>query len=479
MTAEMRVAWIGLLCVLNVGCGLDADLGYGGGPEAVVLKRNGGWCWYQDERVVVVGSKLVFGSVAGTTRDGVERGDVEVTSYDLASGASASFTLAEKFQSDDHDVPALLELPDGKILASFMTHGGSGTSADTRAMYWRISERAGGVSAWGPTRTADVGGSISYSNLFRLEAEGGRLYNFHRNGRGQQGERNPHFMVSDDGGESFNYGSRLLSWPRPASDDPKFSGIDGGRPYLKYASNGLDTIHFIASEDHPRAYDNSIYHGFMRDGRVFGSDGTLIAQLDGEGAAPRPPELTRVFEGDRDHVAWTIDLHLDQAGRPYCVFSVQRDGADERGVREDTTGGQDHRYYYARWDGARWLVNEMAFAGSRLYAGEDDYTGLAALHPMDPDTVFISTDADPSTDEPLVSGADGQRHYEIFRGRTDDGGRSWSWTGVTSDSTADNLRPIVPIQEAGKTTLLWLRGDYRAYTDYDMDVVGLIGIEAN
>ncbi len=468
----MRAVIVVFFCVLVGACSprdvnVEASV-----PEPLILKRNGGWCWYQDERAIVVGSKLLFGSVAGVDRDGSDAGDVEVTSYDMLSGALVGFKLAPRFQGDDHDTPALLELPDGRVLASFMTHGGGGTDADTRAMYWRITERAGAVAEWGPTREADVGGSISYSNLFRLEGEGGRIYNFHRNGRGGEGERNPHFMISEDSGETFTYGGRLLLWPRPAGDDPKFTGIDGGRPYLKYASDGVDTIHFIASEDHPRAYDNSIYHGFFRDGRIFRSDGTAVGAV-GSGA-PSPNELTRVFEGDADHVAWTIDLHLDAAGRPYCAFSVQRDAAAERSQRAGTAGGQDHRYYYGRWDGERWRTHEMAFAGTRLYPGEDDYTGLVALHPNDPDTVFISTNADPATGESLVSSADGERHYEIFRGRTGDGGETWRWRAVTADSTADNLRPIVPIWTPGKTALLWLRGEYRAYTDYDLDIVGLI-----
>ena len=476
----MRSLWPSLCVFVIGGCAAAPDADGPSFPEPVVLKRNGGWCWYQDERAIVIGSKLIFGSVAGTSRDGSERGDVQVTSYDLDSGRAAGFTLAEKFQSDDHDVPALLELPDGRVLASFMTHGGSGTSADTRSMYWRISARAGDVSAWTPVRSTDVSGSISYSNLFRLGAEGGRIYNFHRSGRGETGERNPHFVVSDDNGETFVYGGRLLKWARPTAEDPSFTGIDGGRPYLKYASDGVDTIHFIATEDHPRAYDNSIYHGFLRDGRIFRSDGTEVASIDPEGVdAPSPTDLTPVFQGDHDHVAWTVDLHLDKDGHPYCVFSVQRDGAPERGNRGATSVGQDHRYYYARWDGERWHADEMAFAGTRLYQGEDDYTGLAALDPMDPYTVFISTDADPSTGEPLVSMTDGQRHYEIFRGRTGDRGQNWTWTAVTSDSTADNLRPIVPTQQGGEAILLWLHGEYRTYTDYDLDVVGLIGIDAH
>ena len=137
-------------------------------------------------------------------------------------------------------------------------------------------------------------------------------------------------------------------------------------------------------------------------------------------------------------------------------------------------GGEDHRYRYARWTGREWVDYEIAYAGSRLYAGEDDYTGTIALDPADPNVVYISTNADPASGKPLVSKSDSQRHYEIFKGATRDGGKSWSWTAVTSNSAVDNIRPIVPGWDGNHTALIWLRGRYAAYTNYDLDVVGTI-----
>ncbi len=89
-------------------------------------------------------------------------------------------------------------------------------------------------------------------------------------------------------------------------------------------------------------------------------------------------------------------------------------------------------------------------------------------------TVYISTNVEPKSGAPLLSRADGKRHYEIFRGTTTDGGASWSWTSITADSSADNLRPFVPDGSGDNTVLLWLRGTYRAYTDYNLAVVGVI-----
>ena len=259
--------------------------------------------------------------------------------------------------------------------------------------------------------------------------------------------------------------------------DPAFTGISGGRPYLKYAQQGDATIHFVATDDHPRSYDNSLYHAFIRGGLLHHSDGRVIGPLSRTTLTPtRPRDLTCVFRGDADHVAWMCDLHLDRAGRPRIVFSVQRDGAAGRGNPRAANDGLDLRYHYARWDGAAWQVNEIAHAGTRLYAGEDDYAGLAAIDPQQPDTVFISTNSDPIRGAPLISAADGRRHWEIFRGDSGDQGRTFVWQAITRDSPVDNLRPIIPIWPAAgdRRIVLWLRGTYRKYTDFDLDVVGLL-----
>ena len=116
---------------------------------------------------------------------------------------------------------------------------------------------------------------------------------------------------------------------------------------------------------------------------------------------------------------------------------------------------------YGRWDGSAWRVHEIAYAGTRLYAGEDDYTGLAALDPNNPDVVYISTDAEPVTGTPLVSTADGERHHELFRGTTRDFGATWSWEPITANSTMDNLRPLVPRWKDRRTALVWMRGSYK------------------
>lgn len=402
-------------------------------PAPTLLKANGGWCWYQDERAIIADNQLIFGSVSSP------EGHVEVTAYDLIEKATQQFVLHTNLQSDDHNVPALLERPDGRILAVYSKHG------NDPYMRWRITERPHDISRWTEEKRADVGAGNTYSNLFQLSEEEGPIYNFHR-GRGW----NPNYMFSHDDGETWQYGGRLLT--------------ADGRPYVKYASNHQDVIHFITTEHHPHDYNNSIFHGFIRDGWVHHSNGERIAALPQSVETDlHPTDLTQVFAGDANNVAWTIDLHLDDQGRPYTAFSVQKN--------QDTA---DHRYYYGRWYGEQWQVYEMAYAGSNLYESQQDYTGLVALDPNEPSRVFISTDVDPQSGEKLIHNHDYQQRYEIFMGQTQDGGASWSWTAITANSKTDNLRPIVPAWDRQNTFLLWLQGAYTSYTNYDQNVVGFL-----
>jgi BNR repeat-containing family member len=415
----------------------------------IQFNANGAWSWFEDERVIVdaAAGKIVVSSVAdGSGLGGAARsGDVDVAAYDLAAGAVEQFVLHEGLQDDDHNSAALSVRPDGRYLALYATHG---SDALTR---YRISSNPGDISSWGAEQTFNNGIGTTYSNLHRLSAEGGRIYNFTRTVG-----FDPNFLISNDNGETWTYGGRLLDGP--------------GRPYVKYTSNGVDTIHVLNTEQHPRNFDNSVYHSTIRGGEVFDSFGNKIDNLDAVGMSPTAG--TRVFAGDADNVAWVSDIHLDAAGRPFVGFTVQKDGAG----LPTGQGGMDHRYYYGRFDGAAWHVHEMAYGGTKLYAGEDDYTGNIGLVPDDPNTVYISTDVHPRTQSQLI-GADGQRHYELFQGKTNDGGATWSWLPVTFNSFQDNLRPILPAWNAENSALVWMRGTYTTFTNYDLKVVGLVNPE--
>src|SRR2546425_8002041 len=121
----------------------------------------------------------------------------------------------------------------------------------------------------------------------------------------------------------------------------------------------------------PRDYDNSLYHAFIRDGAIYLSDGTRRGKLSETTETDLNAwDLTKVFQGDPDNVAWMCDLELDAAQRPYVVFTVQKDG---RGLPRGQ-GGFDHRFEYARWGGSAWRGDEIAHARRGGDARGEGYT---------------------------------------------------------------------------------------------------------
>lgn len=413
--------------------------------QPIILNDDAGWCWFQDERAIFAGNKLITGTVASGSRDPSRKGDIDVNSIDLATGEVLSFTLHKNLENDDHDAPALIELPGGRILAVYSRHG------TDKVIRHRTTAEPGDIGAWSEEKTFRIGALFygpTYSNVYRL-AGTGEIYDFHR-GR----KFNPNAIVSRDNGRSWKYAGLLLKGK--------------GRPYARYASNNVDTVHFIVTEQHPRDFDNSLYHGYVRGGLIHDSFGNVVGELGRKPAAHAG--LTRFFAGDADNVAWPADADLDESGKLYVVYSVQKDGAGLLPGR----GGMDHRYRYAVFDGEQWQDHEIGFAGSKLYAGEDDYTGLACLHPGEPGTVYFSADVDPASGDPLISAADGERHYELWKGVTSDGGESWVFTPITRDSAEDQIRPNVPIGGPPGSALIWLRGELETYRRYDLEQVVLV-----
>lgn len=418
----------------------------------ILINDNGAWSWFEDERAIVdlsagTAGKLIVSSVgnAAGTGGAARNGDIEVVSLDLATSVvSAPFTLRDSLEADDHDSAALWRRPNGTYLASYSRHGGD---ALTR---FRISSAAGDASAWSAEQTFANSAGTTYSNLHYLPNDNGgagRLYNFTRNVN-----FDPNVLVSNDLGNTWSYGGKLLT-----------EGGTNDRPYVRYYSDS-QRVQLTTTERHPRNYDNSIYAGYVQDGKLYNSFGAVVDSNVLDSSGMPPSSLTPVFTtgtqfgGVTMRRAWTIDVGIDSGGLPYTLFQARANDSD-----------LDHRFFYARFTGTQWNVHEIAKAGGYLYFQENDYTGLGALDPSNPNRLFISSKIDPRTQVAMA-------HYEIFEGNTANGGATWTWLPITFGSTMDNLRPIVPKWDAGHTALLWMRGTYSTYTSYNLDIVGLTAI---
>lgn len=455
----MRVLLLALLPFLAGACRArpatrpDATRGFVAG-RLVTFNDNGAWCWFQDPRVLVdpASDTLLVGSVAAAEGPGgpARAGNVEITRYALATGRSETFVLHENLEVDDHVAPALFVRPDGRYLAMYAGHRSDDLSR------WRVSVHPHDTTSWQPERTFDwsahTGGSrVTYANLHYLPAEG-RLYSFVR-----AVNDDPVILVSTDFGDTWAYGGKLLT-------EPKVGYVNG---YTRYASNGTGRIDFVTTNHHPRDFDNSVFHGYIQNGRLHDSFGKVVDEnvLDPEGRSQTG--LTTilaagsVWGGERMTHAWTSDLRLDAEGNAVAILTCRANDEPEN------SNFEDHRFFYARFDGRQWRTHQLARAGGRLWESEQDYTGLGAVHPLDPNRVVLSAPIDPRDGKRLA-------HHEIFEGRTADGGATWVWTPVTFDSEVDNLRPVIPAWKPGRTAILWFRGTMTRSQHYDTAVVGVI-----
>jgi len=414
-----------------------------------VFMQESGYCWFQDPRVIVQDGKLIIGAVQGNGT-----GAAHVGVYDLdANKQLGTALLQDNFDRDDHNSPVFYARPDNRILSVYAKHHRE------PKFYYRISE-PGNPLKWGEEMSYDTKSkaNVTYSNLYNMESEG-KLYNFFR---GIQ--FNPTFVTSTDGGKTWGEETHFIA-----------NELDGvHRPYCRYAGNGIDTVYISFTDGHPRKVGNSLYYAEFRDGKFWKADGTLIKDLKADGPL-RPSEAELVYQGSgvaREAVysaedtsvadsAWTSSMVTDKNGFPHIGYSVHKTS-------------KDHRYRIASWDGQQWHDREVAYGGSALYGHESSYTGLITLDPVDPTYVVISTDVDP------FKGSK-KRNHEIYRAKIEltdtntrlDQPRTIKWEPLTWNSPVRNLRPII-LRDANRRIILWNRGFYSSYANYQMDAVGFI-----
>jgi len=378
---------------------------------------NGAWSWFSDPRAVrYVGSsdKTYIGYVNSS-------GDVIVSSYDNANGTTVNFTLKSAYHVDDHINPAILIRPDGKIQCFYSKHSNGDTILS------RISSSAEDISAFDSEFTVynTVVGAfgVAYVNPVYLSAEA-KYYLFWR-----AGDRSQYYATSTDG----------ITW----SGGAEMLGNSPDRPYLKYTSNGVDRIDFCYTNGHPNEETNSIYHVYYKSGNFYKTDGTLIKAIASLPLAVS--DGTRVYDGTTTN-SWNWDIATDANGYPVIVFATF-----------PTTS--DHRYWYGRWNGTAWVVNQITPAGQGLYAAEIYYSAGISLDHDNPSIVYLSKKYGNS--------------YRLYQYETLNNGASWTKELITESGGTLTIRPVSINNHGSNLKLLYLSGTYATYTSFATEVVGL------
>jgi hypothetical protein len=421
-----------------------------------ILAPDGAWTWYNDPRALFHNSILYFGYVRTD-------GESVLSSFNPVTGVKNDLWLSSRTEKDDHDNPGLLVREDNRILAIQARH-----SVDQFFAY-HISTTTNPVTAadWGPEQTvAATGAGLTYANPFQLSEESGKVYDFSRDLN-----FNPTVFTSGDGGASWSPPQAFIK-----------TGTGSIRPYVKYVSDYTRRMDFLYTDGHPRDLTNSLYHLYYQSNSLYKTDGTFLKSFTNlpvlHDSGERGSIIYQYSDADttnfNDHIAtgraWCWEICYQTNGAPACVFTVQRDRVTGPNWFDDRI-----YYYYARWTGTNWQKRFIAQAGRPLFNPENDYAGGICLDPSDPNTIYISSNAaDPfnTTDITNVTLRANSR-YEIWRGRTTDGGLTFSWSAITTNSAKDNLRPYIPRRQAGTPVVSWFRGVYTTFSSYNCEVVGL------
>jgi BNR repeat-containing family member len=414
MIARLGLA---LVCLVSLFSLLNAAAA----QSKLVVWGHGAWSWFGDPRAVYVQSPqpITFVGWIGWN------GDITIGEYDPRFGLMRSHVVGHEYH-DDHSVPSILVEPDNQLTLFWSGHNGS-------KMYYRTSAGPEEIASWGPLEhvSSSIPGvnGFTYPNPMTLSDENDRLYLFWRSANYSQA-----YETRTSSGK-WSQARELISQP-------------GQRPYVKYATNGTNTIAMAFTNGHPRNVLTSIYFAEYRDGWLRGADGRPIKRL---GTGPILPDQGDVVYNARSNGvhAWVWDVALDPAGRPVIVYAT-------------FPSNNNHAYWYAQWTGTRWVSHLLTRAGGSISPTsiEYEYSGGIALNHSDPGIVYLSRQ---------MKGG-----WDLERWVTKNGGRTFSHSVVVPADNLQNVRPVVP-RGGGPIQVLFLRGEYNTYTTYRTSIAFLTG----
>ena len=372
---------------------------------------HGAWSWFGDPRAITHGSRTYIGWVDN-------HGGIRIAAYDRRTRRVTQGPVLKHLGRDDHNNPSILIRPDGRLMVFFSPHSGRYLPAGggPSEMYYRVSRRPGDVRRFGRLHTipTNTPGPLGYTYANPL-LRGRTVFMFWRGGN---------WLPSMSTWRAGRGWSRARTVIKVHGDN---------RPYVKYALSGRRGISLAFTEGNPgEVTRSSIFYARLERGRFGRADGSRAGRLP-----ITPSRADRVYNGHgRGGKAWVLDTAIGAGGRPVILFVSYP--AERRAQNR-----------YAVWTGKRWRVRRIGPPGPTLAR---NYPAGGMLDHEDPSVVLLSRQV--------------RGHFEIERWHTRDGGRHWTSSPVTSGSSEDNVRPVVPWGRPHAGIVLWMRGSYPGWTTY-------------
>jgi hypothetical protein len=415
------------------------------GEQFAPLGQDAMWTWYGEPKAVYYEGIHKRTYVTWTMRSGTK----QIGYYDHDTKDTVILNLPSMpYGGDDHNHPAVIMRPDGRLMVFCTGHDGTQVSE-------YISKNPEDITSWdGPIYPA-TNSWFCYPNAMFLSSEGdsGRFYLFFRDSL-----QEPWFTTSDDWGKTWKnpryHLFHVSTYPNSAY-----------KPYMKYASNDVDQIQMVIERQNREgnSAEKPIYFAKYKNGVFSAADGRQIATL-----AQLPlldTQLDTIFYANRFGCSNTCyDVALDANNNAVIVMDMFK-------------GTDVNIYWYMRWTGTSWykrpLINSGAYRGAQ--------SGFAAGITLDhenPNNIWMCRQILSPAATPFNIMDTSYNNYknnlsatkwttvdavhELDKWTTDDGGVTWDSTAITRNSANKNFLPCVPRHhKAGaKVEVVWLNGVY-------------------
>ncbi len=395
----------------------------------------------------------------------ISNGQIGITRYNPNTETSslAIISTAQSQQQDYRVSPSITVLSDGRLLTMYGKYHLNPT-ANGGPYYYRISNNTNPITIndWGPEIARPFNGNSTYSSTWMLSGENNRIYNIHRAANHTQS-----ISTSNNQGQTWNEPIPLFS----------------SRSFTKAWSDNSNRIDICYNNINKRY---SVYHMYYENNTFRRTNGSFLKNLsnmplsgteDGSLVYEVRSDAWGPGQGPDDWIpgrAWVADTKYQANGNPIVTFQVQQVFGGGNGI-------ENHRlyYYYVTWNGSSWEKHFIAHAGGPVFNQfSGSHSGGIAIDPENPNIVYISTNANnpfdlspASTQYSVPLNQSGM--HEIWKGVTNDGGATFQWTPITSNSTEPNYRPYVTNNHGYDEHVLWFSGDFNYNDDYQTKIKGV------
>gem|GEM_PF-762395 len=425
------------------------------GEQFSAMTNDAIYTWYAEPKAIYYEGTHKRTYMAWNTSTGTKG----IAYYDHDTKDTLVTTLPPMpYGADDHNHPAIIARPDGKIVIFCTGHDGGNITE-------LISKNPEDITSWESPIYPGGNGGYCYPNAIFLKGEGtqGRMYLFFRDNSGGYPDGTvtwePCFCFSDDWG---------LTWSR------KYHMFTGGsyKPYCKYASDDSLEIHVVVERENRQGNSavKPIYFMKYKGGNWYCANGRQLATM--ETLPVHDYQMDTIFYANRFGCSNTCyDLALDANNNPVTVMDMYKDTSI-------------NIYWYMRWTGTTWF--KTPFVNSGRYRGaQSGFAAGVTLDHENPSNVYVCRQMLAPSAAPFNLADTSYTNYktnlkatcwttsayphELEKWTTKDGGATWDTMPITRNTNSTvymntNCLPCVPRHHkpGTKIEVMWLNGIYQS-----------------